>query len=83
MRILPSTLLGSLAIAASVAGLASCATTSPPPDSPARLAKASCLDSTGSRIAPPRAECLNVPGRSYSSHDIDSTGVIDPAQALR
>ncbi len=80
MRTLPSALLEALAIAASVAGLACCASTSGPDGSTARLAKASCTNSSGSRIAPPRSDCQNVPGHSYSSRDIDNTGVIDPGK---
>jgi hypothetical protein len=66
MRNLPSPLLRSLGIAVCVAVLAGCASTSEPAGSPTRLAKASCANSTESRIAPPRTECRNVPGRSYS-----------------
>ena len=78
-----SKLLGSLAIAAFVAGLTGCAATSAPDYSPARLAKASCMRSGGSHLAAPNSDCQNVPGRSFSSHEIERTGVIDPAEALR
>lgn len=48
---------------------------------------ANCLRHTGSRIAP-RADkqgrkCLPVAGRSYTRDDIDRTGEIDLADALR
>ena len=50
-----------------------------------------CLRDTGSRIPPTEAEkkattaagCARGPGRSYSKQDLDRTGAIDTADALR
>jgi len=53
-------------VIAAASGLACCATNPESAGSPARLAKASCSTSTGSRIALPRTECRNAPGSSYS-----------------
>lgn len=51
------------------------------------LADTHCLKKTGSRIAP-RADkqgrkCVSANGRSYSKEDLDRTGEIDLADALR
>lgn len=58
-----------------------------PIDAKKELADRNCLRQTGSRIAP-RADkhgrkCVNAPGRSYSKEDLDRTGAIDTADALR
>ncbi|HXC08744.1 MAG TPA: hypothetical protein VNV61_07435 [Steroidobacteraceae bacterium] len=41
-----------------------------------------CLSQTGSRIAGDRADCTAY-GRSYSSTDIQTTGKVDAADALK
>lgn len=49
-------------------------------------AELDCIRDTGTRIKPRRSEsedCLNLPGRSYSRKEIERTGHIDLAQALR
>ncbi len=53
----------------------------------ADLSDTHCLKQTGSRIAP-RADkqgrkCVSANGRSYSKEDLDRTGEIDLADALR
>lgn len=58
-----------------------------PVDAKREFADTNCLRQTGSRISP-RADkqgrkCVNAPGRSYSKEDLDRTGAIDMADALR
>ena len=55
-----------------------CATTKPP-TAAARPNDPSCLTDTGSRVAP--GPCRGI-GRSYSSQDIQRTGVTSAADAL-
>jgi 2-keto-3-deoxy-galactonokinase len=69
-----------------VAVLAGCATAQTPLDgvnrvtTPAR--QADCL-TTGTRIALKPGQCAMVPGRSYSQDELERTGAIDTAEALR
>jgi hypothetical protein len=69
-----------------VAVLAGCATAQPPLDmasrtqTPAR--QLNCL-TTGTRIALKPDQCALVPGRAYSQSDLERTGAIDTAEALR
>jgi hypothetical protein len=60
--------------------LCGCATTKPPA-SAATVNDPSCLKDTGSRIASNPGQCRGF-GRSYSSQDIDRTGVTTSAEAL-
>ncbi|MEP6906626.1 MAG: hypothetical protein ABI858_01395 [Pseudoxanthomonas sp.] len=57
------------------------------PSAASELADRNCLKHTGSRISP-RADpqgrkCISASGRSYSKDDLDRTGEIDLADALR
>ena len=63
------------------------ANTGTPPKAADDLANRNCLKHTGSRITP-RADkqgrkCVSANGRSYSKEDLDRTGEIDLADALR
>lgn len=52
----------------------------------ANLAELECLRHTGSRIKPRESrsdDCINAPGRSYSRKDLERTGHLDLAHALR
>lgn len=52
----------------------------------ADLAELDCIRHTGTRIKPRESasdECINVPGRSYTRKDIERTGHLDLAEALR
>jgi len=84
MRTLPTNILKALAITTLASGLACCATT-PPDHAGGRVADASarsaCLAS-GSRIPQAPGVCRSGPGRSYSAQELQSTGKIDPAEAL-
>jgi len=67
--------------------LAACAATPPAPDTVVGRTAATaphfnCL-TTGTRIALKDGECANVAGRSFSQEDLQRTGAIDAAQALR
>jgi hypothetical protein len=65
--------------------LAACAATpnvKPDTTSAAIAQNPACLTETGSRIAGDRANCTAY-GRSYSSDDIDRTGKVDAADALK
>ncbi|MGH8111450.1 MAG: hypothetical protein ACREPF_06560 [Rhodanobacteraceae bacterium] len=42
-----------------------------------------CIRDTGSRIPPPKGQCLPVPGTSYSQKDIQRTGATNIGQALQ
>ncbi|MBN8736905.1 MAG: hypothetical protein J0H27_11635 [Xanthomonadales bacterium] len=42
-----------------------------------------CIRDTGSRIPPPKGQCLPVAGRSYSQQDIQRTGALTTGQALQ
>lgn len=74
-------LLPSLAAIVAATVLAGCAT------HPARTAAATpapnCVKETGSRIQAPDDKCANVPGSAYSQDDLQRTGEIDTAEALR
>lgn len=48
-----------------------------------KKAELDCVRSTGTRITLKDDECANVPGRTYSKEDLDRTGAITPAEALR
>ncbi len=69
-----------------VAVLAGCATAQAPLDVAARTAtpapRLNCL-TTGTRIALKPDQCALVPGRTFSKDDLDRTGAIDTAEALR
>jgi hypothetical protein len=67
--------------------LAACAGVPPAPDTvvgrtAATAPRFNCL-TTGTRIALKEGECANVAGRSFSQEDLQRTGAIDPAEALR
>lgn len=52
----------------------------------ADLAELDCIRHTGTRIKPRDSgsdDCINVPGRSYTRKDIERTGHLDLAEALR
>jgi len=74
-------LLPSLAAIVAATVLAGCAT------HPARTAAATpapnCVKETASRIQAPDDKCVNVAGTAYSQEDIQSTGELDTAAALR
>lgn len=42
-----------------------------------------CLTETGSRIRPPKGQCINAPGRIYGRDDLASTGEADASRALQ
>ena len=67
-----------------------CATTQKSPSAAdAKMAKTGsvaslhCPKDTGSRITRPEDQCRNEPGSSYSQQEIQDTGQIDTADALR
>jgi hypothetical protein len=67
--------------------LAACAATPPTPDTvvgrtAATAPRFNCL-TTGTRIPLKDGECANVAGRAYTQDDLQRTGAIDPAEALR
>jgi hypothetical protein len=71
----------------SVLILAACAANTPgvkqmPAASPLAAQNHSCLTQTGSRLAADNADCSAF-GRSYSREDIDRTGSVTAAEALR
>lgn len=80
-------ILGMLVAAATLG----CATTQNPADSrtdaatkSAALAKEHCVQDTGSYIKRPEPkDCANIPGTSYSNQEIQDTGRLDTADALR
>jgi len=43
----------------------------------------SCIRETGSRIPPPKGQCLPVAGNSYTQKDIQRTGATNVGQALQ
>jgi outer membrane cobalamin receptor len=50
----------------------------------ARTPHPQCLQHTGSRIAPSADRpCVNAPGQVYTREDLERTGAIDTAEALR
>ncbi len=72
----------SLAIAiAATALLAGCATH--PTRTAAVTPAPNCVKETGSRIQAPDDKCVNVAGSAYSQDDLQRTGEIDTAAALR
>jgi hypothetical protein len=68
--------------------LAACAATPPAPEkvvgdrTAATAPRFDCL-TTGTRIALKDGECANVAGRVYTQDDLQRTGAINPAEALR
>ncbi|HVY82505.1 MAG TPA: hypothetical protein VG994_16055 [Steroidobacteraceae bacterium] len=66
--------------------LAACTTAPSAPDAVAQrtanTAHVDCL-TTGTRIALKQGECANVPGRVFTQEDLERTGAINPAEALR
>ena len=74
-------LLPSLAAIIAATVLGGCAT------HPARTAATTpapnCVKDTGTRIQAPEDKCANVPGAAYSQDDLQRTGEIDTAAALR
>jgi hypothetical protein len=75
-------LLPSLAALIAATALTGCAT------HPTRTAAATppapnCVKETGTRIQAPDDKCANLPGAAYSQDDLQRTGEIDTAAALR
>jgi hypothetical protein len=66
---------------AATALLAGCATQ--PSRTAAAAAAPNCVKDTGSRIQARDDKCANVPGSAYSQTDLERTGEIDTAAALR
>lgn len=67
--------------------LAACAAAPPAPDAvvgrtATTAPRFNCL-TTGTHIALKEGECANVAGRSFSQDDLQRTGAINPAEALR
>jgi hypothetical protein len=68
--------------------LAACAATPPASDkaiadrTAATAPRSDCL-TTGTRIPLKDGECANVAGRVYSQDDLERTGAMNPAEALR
>jgi hypothetical protein len=82
-------MLKALLLGTCAAGLlAACAGLPPAPDAheiadrTAAPAPLNCL-TTGTRIALKDGECANAPGRVYTQEEIQRTGAIDTARALR
>jgi non-ribosomal peptide synthetase component E (peptide arylation enzyme) len=74
-----------------VAGLAAgCASTTQPSDKAVAANNAAakeqpfnCVRDTGTRVKRTDDQCVNVAGRSWSKDDIDRTGQVNTAEALR
>jgi hypothetical protein len=49
----------------------------------AALAEKHCVKDTGSYIKRPEKDCLNQPGVSYSNQELQDTGRIETADALK
>jgi hypothetical protein len=68
--------------------LAACAATPPAPDqvvadrTHTTTPRFDCV-TTGTRIPLKDGECANVPGRVFTQEDLQRTGAINPAEALR
>lgn len=77
---MPRSVLFGLLIAAMTAGCAVTPATRYAESAPSTMNH--CL-ATGSRIASGNGECSSVPGRSYSKADLDRTGALTTAEALR
>jgi hypothetical protein len=79
-------MLRPLLMAATAAGLLSaCATPQSQPDVAAKVVASTppnCL-TTGTRIALKPGECANAAGRVYSKDQLDQTGALTTAEALR
>jgi hypothetical protein len=82
-------MLKALVLGTLTAGLlAACAATPPAPDTvvadrtAATAPRVNCL-TTGTRIALKDGECANVAGRVFSQDELQRTGAINTAQALR
>lgn len=69
--------------------LAACAATPPAPDAvvgatAATTPRFNCLTTTGTRIRLKEGECATgAAGRVYTQDDLQRTGAMDPAEALR
>ncbi len=50
---------------------------------PKKETRPNCMQDTGSHIKRKEGECVEAPGRVYSHEDIDRTGEINAADALR
>jgi hypothetical protein len=67
---------------------AACATTSPPEErkvaanAAGQKTDVACVNETGSRIKQKPGECISN-GRTYSQEELERTGSIDTAEALR
>lgn len=49
----------------------------------AREQRPDCLKETGSRVKPKEGECIEAPGQVLTREDIDRTGSVDTADAIR
>jgi hypothetical protein len=49
----------------------------------AALAKEHCVKDTGSYIKRPEKDCINQPGVTYSNQELQDTGRLDTADALK
>ena len=67
------------------AAICGCASTAPQSDAKTRTAAVApqCAAETGSRIHRDSSQCSASPSRTYTRDDIERTGSIDTAEALR
>ena len=77
-----SILIGACLALGLTAGLGGCATQASSATTVAANNPA-CVQDTGTRIQDPNRKCVNQPGAAYTQRDIQQTGEIDSAEALK
>ncbi len=76
---LKSTVIGACLAVALATGCA----TRPAADKAVAANDRQCIRDTGTRIQDPDRKCVDQPGSAYTQRDIQSTGEIDTAAALK
>jgi hypothetical protein len=81
---LKSTVIGAFVAAGLAAGLGGCATHAPTDKVAANAPNdPSCITSSGTRISDPNRKCVDATGSSYTQQNIQNTGEINTADALK
>ena len=83
MNYLLSPFLAATILVATVPAWASDVASSQPVVSAAKKEPHNCLKETGSRIKQKEGECVGVPGQVLDKDDIDRTGAVSTADAIR